>query len=87
MFDARIFWVEIFGKYFLSIQNNLKICVSAWVFQRCSSANKVQPNLFGFWKFLRPGNLAWFFFVGWLIFGPSIYFGFDFCPHSIILVT
>ena len=73
IFDARIFWVEIFGKYFLSIQNNLKICGSAWVSQPCSSANnKVQPNLFGFRKFLRLGNLAWVFFcgVGWLIFGP-----------------
>ena len=66
IFDARIFWVEIFGKYFLIIQNNLKICVSAWVSQPCSSANnKVQPNLFGFQKFLRLGNLVWVFFVGW----------------------
>ena len=86
IFDARIFWVEIFGKYFLSTQNNLKICVSAWVSQPCSSANKVQPNLFGFWKFLRLFFKV-FFFAGWLIFGPWISFDFDFCPHSIILVS
>ena len=50
-----------------------------------------------FWKFLRLGNSAWdffsvfFFFYCWWgrgeIFGPEIFLGFDFCPHSIIQVN
>ena len=81
IFDARIFWVEIFGKYFLSVQNNLKICVSAWVSQPCSSANnKVQPNLFGFQKFLRLGNLVWVFFCGVANFWSMDLFWFWFLP-------
>ena len=47
-----------------------------------------------FRKFLRLGNSAWdFFSVFFLlvgegeIFGPRIFLGFDFCPHSIIPVN
>ena len=54
---AGFFGVEKFGKYFFGwlylsrdffggTQNNLKIRGSARVFRPCSSANKVQPNLF-----------------------------------------
>ena len=40
------FWVRNFGKYFLGIQNNLKIRGSARITRPHSSAIKVQPTLF-----------------------------------------
>ena len=48
-----------------------------------------------FRKFLRLGNSAWDFFSVFFfllvgegeIFGPRIFLGFDFCPHSIIPVN
>ena len=45
--DQRIFWGWLdLSRVFLGIQSNLKIRGSAHVSRRCSSANKVQPNLF-----------------------------------------
>ena len=41
-------WVGKFGKYFLGIQNNLKIHGGACITRPHSSAIKVQPNLFSF---------------------------------------
>ena len=49
------------SRYFLGVQNNLKIRGSVRVSQRHSSANKVQPNFNAFWKFLRFENLAGFY--------------------------
>ena len=47
MFEG-FFGVGKFGKYFLGIQNNLKIRGSARIIRPHSSAIKVQPNLFSF---------------------------------------
>ena len=44
----RIFWVGKFGKYFLGIQNNLKIRGSTRIIRPHCSAIKVQSNLFSF---------------------------------------
>ena len=63
---------------FLGTQKNLKILGSADCVVRVISCNP-------FWKFLRLGNSAWDFL--WVDFWSRDFFGFDFCPHSIIPVT
>ena len=68
------------------IQNNLKIHGSALVPWPRSSANKVQPNLFCFLEIFKAQKFG-MGVLGGLIFGPRIFWGFDFRPHSIIPAT
>ena len=70
----------------LGIQNNLKIHGSALAPWPRSSANKVQPNLFCFLEIFKAPKFC-MGFLGGLIFGPGIFLGFDFRPHSIIPAT
>ena len=46
-------WVGKFGKYFLGIQNNLKIHSSACITRPHSSVIKVQPNLLSFLEIFK----------------------------------
>ena len=57
-FGKYFFGRHDLSRYFLGVQNNLKIRGSARISQRRSSANKVQPNFNAFWKFLRLENSA-----------------------------
>jgi len=58
----------------------------------CSSVNKIQPDKVNMLYHLRLsgnflGSEIWHGIFWGLIFGPRIFLGFDFCPHSIIPVT
>ena len=65
-----------FGKYFLGIQNNLKIRGSAHIIRPHSAAIKVQPNLFFFLEFLRLVNLLWDLFGVKFVVQGFIFFDF-----------
>ena len=57
---ARIFLgMYDLSSYFWGVQNNMNIRGNARVSQAHTSANKVQPNLNAFRKFLRLENSAW----------------------------
>ena len=89
MFLGRIDLRRDFG----GIQNNLKIRGSVRVSRPRSSANKVQPNLFYILETFKAQKFGMGYFLcvggrgGGVIFGPGIFWGFDFCLHSIIPVT
>ena len=78
--NVRNFWV---AGFFRGIQNNLKIGGAVCVSRPESSANKVQ--FFASGKFVMLGNMAWDFWG--LIFGPWVFWSFDFCLHLIIPVA
>ena len=57
-------WVGKFGKYFLGIQNNLKIRGSAHITRPHSAAIKVQPNLFFFLEIFKARKFVMGFIWG-----------------------
>ena len=57
-------WVGKFGKYFLGIQNNLKIRGSAHITRPQSVAIKVQPNLFSFLEIFKARKFVMGFICG-----------------------
>ena len=57
-------WVGKFGKYFLGIQNNLKIRSSAHITRPHSAAIKVQPNLFSFLEIFKARKFVMGFIWG-----------------------